>query len=388
MNVLKEYLENNFTNFTFEELNEHFISKFGVYVKNEGNYYHFGYDQVEAKWSEEVTHHCRGTILQYKNSWKYVCRSFKKFFNHHEEKCPFKYDESFSNIKDGFLRQKVDGTLINLWYDIVSFVWRVSTTGTITPTKINDFDFTFQDLFFKLSKIPLEVLNHNFTYMFELCTPYNRIVTEYKKDSIYLLYVNDNDNGYYQAEEHNKLKPYCDKISSVSIDIFKSYKDIYDFVEETSKGDLYGKNSEGWILYSNYEPVAKFKNETYKVLHSLGAGEPTINVKRCVSLFFVGNLDDVYNNLPELAKELVDNISNNFKKHSENIQNVIEQVKDIENQKEYALKVKELIGDSLPFLSYFFQYKKTKIGFSPWLKTKKQNGYDYNFHNFVDVWKL
>lgn len=386
--TLQNYLNENFShNPSFDEINQHFISKFGVYVKNEGNYFHFDYDQIEAKWTEELTKHCRGTIMLFAGSWHYSCRSFNKFFNHNEEKCKYKHDITFPWLNNAYLRQKADGTLINLWYDVYKKDWRVSTTGCITPTYINDFNFTFEDLFLSIAldkyKLDTSKLDKQNTYLFELCSKFNQIVTEYKEESIFLLSILDNAFGTFCEQEYIKLESSFEKIHSIHISSFNSYKEIYEFTEATSLEEKYGKQSEGWVLYNDNIPVAKFKNQTYISLHhAVGASGPLLN-KNLARLFFMGNYDDVEGQLPSAAKEIVENIKKNFLNYSESVERITSSISNIENQKEYALALNGLIGD-LPFKSYFFENKKCEISFFNWFTKLKQNGKDFLFFDYME----
>lgn len=386
--VLQDYLNKNFShNPSLNEISEHFISKFGVYVKNEGNYFHFDYDQIEAKWTEEVTHHCRGTIMLFAGSWIYSCRTFNKFFNHNEERCPFKYETTFSKLKNAYLRQKADGTLINLWYDVYKKDWRVSTTGCITSTNVNDFNFTFEDLFLSIAldkyKLDTKKLNIQKTYLFELCSKFNQIVTEYEDDSIFLLTVLDNASGTFEREEYEKLESSFEKVHSEDVSQFNSYEEIYEFVERTSINELYGKQSEGWVLYNEGQPVGKFKNQTYIALHHVvGASGPLLS-KNLARLYLLGNYDDVEGQLPKSAKEIVENIKNNYLKYAEEVDSIKKQIINIQVQKEYALALNGLIGE-LPFKSYFFETKKSGISFFDWFTKKKQNAKDYLFFDYME----
>ena len=386
---LRDYLNEHFNhNPSFEEISEHFVSKFGVYVKQEGNYFHFDYDTIEAKWTEDITKYCRGTILLYAGSWLYSCRTFNKFFNHQEECCAYKYEHSFARLKNAYLRQKADGTLINLWYDIYKKDWRVSTTGCITPTKVNDFEFTFSDLFFDIFKkyeVSLSKLDKQKTYIFELCSKFNQIVTEYKDESIFLLSVLDNAFGVFSEQEYLKYENTFEKIHNVYISQFNSYKDIYEFVEFSSKDEKYGKCSEGWVLYNDCEPVAKFKNQTYISLHhQIGAGTtgPLLN-KNLARLFFLGNYDDVEDKMPKVAKEIVENIKNNYVKYKEEVETIYTSIKDIADQKEFAITLKSMIGSN-PFIAYFFEARKSYISFYDWFTKKNQNGKDFLFFDYLE----
>ena len=85
-------------------------------------------------------------------------------------------------------------------------IWRIATNGTIDAFKaelsLNDVAKescmyrSFGDLFMSAIEdygLDLTTLNKNYTYMFELVSPYNRVVIDYPHTSIYHIGTRDND---------------------------------------------------------------------------------------------------------------------------------------------------------------------------------------------------
>ena len=66
-----------------------------------------------------------------------------------------------------------------MYFDWVLNDWAVQTSGTAdanTPVN-NDADLTFRNLFLKTLGGDLSAFNTDYIYAFELCTPYNIVVT-------------------------------------------------------------------------------------------------------------------------------------------------------------------------------------------------------------------
>ena len=283
--ILQDYLNTNFTLLTdSQKLIDHFFEEFGVNVKNEEDLYIFKYDMIAAKWTNSLTHECRGTIMRYtSNCWEICSRPWNKFFNYHEGYSGlYKSDDfnKFINDKYNFIMEKVDGTAIQMWYDEVKKQWRISTLGTITTTKVNDDTCTYEELFWeimggkdKLNNIPL--LAQNYTYLFELCSKKNRILTRYPTDRIYLISARNNFSGEYDDTLlditwgiNGIMKPVIYTFEELGL---TSMESVLKFVEdESKKSHIYGDFSEGFVCYRlGGTPMAKIKNATYLSLHHL-----------------------------------------------------------------------------------------------------------------------
>jgi len=164
-------------------------------VSRDGEYIMFKYDQIKGSdFNIPLVKNARGIIFR-EADWTCVCHPFDKFGNYGEEYCPD------INWKKCSVQQKIDGSLIKVWYD--NGKWHISTNGLIdafkapvdhNPMKIETFGdlFCYElkfcgaiDSFEKLGKS----LDEDYTYMFELITEYNRVVVpaENYESSIYLL---------------------------------------------------------------------------------------------------------------------------------------------------------------------------------------------------------
>jgi hypothetical protein len=118
--------------------------------------------------------------------------------------------------------------------------------------------------------------------------------------------------------------------------------------------------------------------------HQIGAGTtgPLLN-KNLARLFFLGNYDDVEDKMPKVAKEIVENIKNNYVKYKEEVETIYTSIKDIADQKEFAITLKSMIGSN-PFIAYFFEARKSYISFYDWITKKKQNGKDFLFFDYLE----
>ena len=367
MNPLLEYLNTNFKNDT-TNIVDHFLTTFGVNVKQEGNLFLFKYDMILAKFSYELVHECRGHIWRHSNFiWERVCNTPNKFFNLSEGNCKIFNNDEFNSIVDELCAvRKEDGTLSSIWWDSEKNDWRCSTQGCITPFKIQDYEETFSDLFWFLfgedKKQILSEIGKEYTFCFEICTNKNRIVTKYSTDRIYLLLIRHVNTGVYipvdsYAEMLNVKIP--DK-SFLYEHCIKTKEDLNKWVESSCNDDNDCMYKEGYVLYHNLIPVAKCKTEKYRILHKTSSGDIGATRNNLIELFFAGGCDDIYETLVDSMKLFVDRMRNWYMEQTAKMLNdcKILSSKSYFSQKEYALEVLKL---NKTFSSFYFNNKEVII---------------------------
>lgn len=156
---------------------------YNLKINRDGDYVIFNYNQINSDFSNEIVREARGIIFR-EGQWQGpVCHAFDKFGNYGETYVPeIDWDSAV-------VTEKVDGSLIKIWYDER---WHISTNGTIDAFKaeINDVKYkTFGDLFLGACKPAqwYKGLDSRYTYMFELVSPYNRVVIPYQEIKLYFL---------------------------------------------------------------------------------------------------------------------------------------------------------------------------------------------------------
>lgn len=384
---LEQYLNDNFLTFSFEILSDHFKS-FGVDVSVSKNLYQFKYDQNSADWNNPITHFCRGAILHFgKFGWKYYARPWNKFFNRQELFSNYSKKEDFQKIFGGEFRQKLDGSCLILYFNFEENSWKVSTLGSIDTAEINDFRITFSDLFWKHFGSNTSDLIPGNTYLFELCTAYNRIVTKYQEDHLTYLGTLSNESGEAILSESLEAR-FKTPIKIPVCPIFKNWDDVGDFVEAESSNEIYGKNSEGFVFYKNGLPQFKWKNKNYLSLHGVMTGDSLFVKKNLVNLFFTDGLDDIYGDLPELMQEFSDRLKNRYVEISEKVYQVSKHLANFKvDRKTYALELKNVSDSDVKIFSgYFFEILSKEKTFSEWLKSKNNHG-RVIYESFLDFWK-
>ena len=83
--------------------------------------------------------------------------------------------------------------------------WRISTLGKVTPADL--FEKSFLDLVGEDVVSKFECLDKEWTYLFEMCTQQNRVVTAYDTDRIFLIGArNKRDGSLKSQDELDQLK--------------------------------------------------------------------------------------------------------------------------------------------------------------------------------------
>lgn len=386
--MLKEYLNETFPGPFSDEFLKTYFKNLGVDVSISGDKFLFKYDQIAADWYNPLTKYCRGSIFRYTYGigWEYLSRPWQKFFNRHEGFSGYSKDSDFSKVPEGsYLLEKLDGSCCQIYF--VDGFWKCSTLGSIDTAQVGDFSFTFSELFWRLFGTDTSMLVPGNTYLFELCSVYNQIVTAYEKDHVVFLGAFSNDSGKALKEHSEEISKEWIKPKKIPFN-FNSWKDLEEFVEAESKNQIYGKNPEGFVAYIDGYPAFKLKNSKYLELHGVFTGDRMFVRKNLVNLFFKGNLDDVENDLPDVSKKFVEHLKEKYRDVWKEVCSAKEFLEPFKSdRKEYALKLREVTKSSkvLPmFQGYFFECLKADLEFSSWLVQKKLK---YNFEAQMDFWK-
>lgn len=291
----------------------------------------FVYDQIESPKLDPIVRSSRGHILDENNNWEHVCRPFDRFLNWGEGG-----DQVESpDISKSVVFKKEDGSLLNMWF--YRDEWHVSTKGSPDAGgQVGDNPFTFAELFWRVWNdkglfVP-DSTCQDMTYSFELCTLHNRVVCSQPVERIVLLGVRWNPMG---SEFHPKM--WVNEIETC-----KTY-DLgnLDDIERTFK-DLPAMEMEGYVV-AQFLPDgrvirAKVKHPGYLAIHHLKEGN---SKKRLLELVRTGEEGEFLSYFPEYGPQF-DEIHGKFEALVTKLEGTWEANRSIVDQKEFALKVKDL----------------------------------------------
>lgn len=238
---------------------------YNLKIARDGDNVIFKYNQLSSDFSNEIVKESRGIILQQNENGEFipVCVPFFKFMNAEEPNS----DLNKIDWKTASVQEKIDGSLIKVWFDNKNDKWMVSTNGTIdafkAPLNIGGYK-TYGDLFkqaiiFEQSEFLYSVLNKDCTYMFELVSPYNRVVIEYNYTKVYFL-------GYRNNTTLQEYMPENDVILSNFFFIPKRYE-LHTYEDVKNLANTLPWSQEGFVVCdANFNRV-KVKSPEYVKAH-------------------------------------------------------------------------------------------------------------------------
>jgi len=331
---------------------------YNLIIKEEGGLTILSYTP-HTDFNEIICRECRGLIIDVE-TLEIVSYGFDKFFNYSD---PHAAKIDWGSVS---IQKKIDGSLIKVAYSEKGRSYLdgkkllVSTNNTIfaADASVNNLGdkgrgdgsiSNFEDLFWKAIAIAGEASNKSgcildktnilpgYTYMFELCSPYNRIVVPHLKIAI-----------YHIGTRNNKT------LEEVEADIGIQKPEKYGFatlkecVESVSKLPY---NEEGYVAVDkNYNRV-KIKSPAYVATHHIISN---ISDKRIFLLIRDGQSESFLSKFPEY-KEMVESVEIQISKFKEYVSEFARtnKLSEIptgkEFDKEYAMIVKESLCSSFFF---------------------------------------
>ena len=303
---VQEYLLTN----SLEKLKE----EHGVKHRIVDHKLNLNYDQIESRMGDKLAGECRGLILRRtKDNFiptdiplgptKVLASAFFRFYNQGQP-CADEIDWD-----SAIVQEKLDGSLIILYFDDIKNEWHVATRSISEANlEIQGFDFTFRGLFEKaLKDIGFEFEKFVYhlqpfkTYIFELTSPYNRIVVSYEKTELTLLGIRNNLNLKEETIVDKTWDPFhlIHHVKLPKVYSLTSAEEIISFVNEQDPSE-----QEGVVIVDKNFNRLKVKSLSYvafnKTRDKLGA-----SYRNCLSLVLEEKVDDCIGKLPKEIEEIL-----------------------------------------------------------------------------------
>jgi len=325
-----DYVTLSIQNFLRENGLEAAVAKWNLRVVEEGNLVQLNYHMIDSPNGVQECNECRGLILDKANNYSVIAYPFYRFYNESEGHA------ATPNLSASVLQEKLDGSMLILYWHPYNNEWTVATRGTILASgSVGNLDKTFKDLFWETVKeaYPLcdfDVLPTFYTFTFELIGPENRILNLYEKNELRL--TGARSNYTLHEVEDSGLADIAAKlgIPRPKTYSFSTKESIFEIFETLKPID------EGFVLvdYStringNFQRI-KIKNPRYLALHHLlGAGDDDLmNNKRVVRLIRSGDIDEVIVYFPEYEPQIremrnrLDNLASSIQSDYERLKNL------------------------------------------------------------------
>jgi hypothetical protein len=327
---------------------EELLSKYAINSKQHKDYPNlvlFKYNQIESPFSEPIVQEARGIILDESDNWNAVCYSFSKFFN---------YGESLAAKIDWLsaeVQEKVDGSLCQVyWYDNK---WQVATSGTPDASGlVNDFGMSFAELFWKVVKdqnVQLDWLSRDYTWVFELTSPLNKVVVQHNSCKLWCL----TSRHMPTLKEYRAISGFSHTYNLYVPERFPLYS-IEDCIKAAEK--LAPTEQEGFVAVDKNFNRIKIKSPAYVMLHH---AKDILSKRIMCEIVRKGEAEEfktAVETIPEL-KKLFNEICLAHETVVTTAKIYYDKARHIENQKEFALRIKDF--DNGFFCPILFVMRKT-----------------------------
>lgn len=336
----------------------------------------FKYDQIASPMGNSVVQSARGIILDEADNWKVVAWPFNKFFNLGEGHAA---EVDWSTARPF---EKLDGSLVTMYF--YNGEWHFATSGTpdacgpVGGASFN-FDRLIRDTFEKHEGYDFRDFNPNWTYMFELTTPWNRVVVPHTEHHLTLLGMRNVSTGSprfgFEAPPESAYElrngPTFDTGWGKDIRTVRSF-DIHSEADLlASMANFEGVSQEGYVVCDQNFNRVKVKHPQYVLLHQMVG---SLTVKKALDVVRKGEISEVVIHFPEWKKtfdELRTKLDTYIQLYEQNYRRILEEMKTVVPpgvqvsekfiRKEFAGKV---MATKLPTAPFFWVYSQAlSVGF-------------------------
>jgi len=290
------------------------------------------YSQLESPMGEKIVQQCRGIIVDEADNWQIVSYPYDKFFNYGECHAPK------LNWDTAKVYEKLDGSLMTIYY--YQGEWRVQSSGMADAVgEVNGFKYTFSQLFWKVwqelnYQLPAET---NYCFMFELMTPYNRIVVRHDRHKLVLHGVR---NKLTLEEENPSI--WSDEYSWQLVESYP-LQTLAEIIAIADKLDP--MQSEGYIVCDTEFNRIKVKSPQYVAISHLKTGFST---RRMLEIVATNEGEEFLNYYPEWTK-IYQQIKAKYNNLIAEIEAQYQQYQSIAIQKDFAIAIKHLTYSGILF---------------------------------------
>ena len=285
------------------------------------------YDQIDSPFGTELVRQCRGLILDEDNNWEIVARPWDKFFN---------YGEGYAaqiDWKTARVQEKLDGSCMIMYH--YKNKWNVGTLGTpdASGEVSHGTGWCFKELFWWIwdilgYKVPGPQW-HNWTFMFELCTQFNRVVVRHDQARIVFVSARslDGEDEMIGAEEFPVKSYRWEAVKEFPIQTLDEVQATFD--------KLNPLDIEGYVIVDANLNRIKVKHPGYVALHHMrGDG---YGPRRILEVIRKGEVAEVLANFPEWTDDFAV-MTQRYADLIAHLEVEYARLKDIPLQKAFALE--------------------------------------------------
>ncbi|MCL2233305.1 MAG: hypothetical protein FWB99_09540 [Treponema sp.] len=263
----------------------------------------FKYSQFESDFTNPIVRSCRGSVYDIREDGtvKPYLMPFFKFMNYGENGAdPIDWNNTL------YVRDKVDGSLLKLLKEPGNDLW--TTNGSfdihvevpeLFPAQTDEQlppPYTFaslRDYALRGHEDEIKRLPEGWTFMFELTSPYNRIIVPYRETKLFLLGCRDS-----QGREHTPewaAENFGMSFATPKIYRFKNIEEVLEYCKSVDTND-----QEGVVVQDGNFNRVKIKTDHYRSLFFM-KGEDHFSDARIFDAIKQGSIDDALAAWPEIT---------------------------------------------------------------------------------------
>ncbi len=313
----------------------------GINYKIENGKVSLSYHQIDAKESDPIACECRGLVLD-AITYERIAVPMFRFFNLGQS------NAAKIDWESAAYEEKRDGSLAIIYFH--NSQWYMATRGVPEASaKAHSSDMTFAQLFNYTVKHMfgegdvnwlMRDQSPNLTYCFELTTPVNRVVVKYEEPSLTLLAVRDRD-----SLQELDPRPFASalNIPSPKLFHFNNTEHMLEVIREWNPIE-----SEGVVAKDKHFNRIKVKNPSYIAYNKLHDSLST-SWRGCVEIVLLEQDDDVVPMMPAMIANRILALKETISMLLKTVEAEYELIKDIESDKEFALKAKAMMWPAAMF---------------------------------------
>jgi len=177
--------------------------------------------------------------------------------------------------------------------------------------------------------------NNQLTYVFELCSLYNKIVRTYREPQVFLLTTFDGEvEAFYSSTDCEAVMTGVTRPNTVGC---KDIGEVEDYVTAISDGN---KTFEGVVIRDKDNRRWKIKSPEYVALHRMSNNGSPCSPKNILPFLLSGETDELYSYFPEV-REYTENMRVTLNDWLQEVDNLWHCFYDEDNRKKFALAVKD-----------------------------------------------
>jgi len=294
----------------------------------------YNYDTIKSNKTNVIVKEARALILDKQSN--IVSMSFQRFFN--QEELTIDYIDWESAVAE----ERLDGSLIVI-YNYNGDWYIQSRSEPMAGGFVHKTDFTYDTLAKrallskKKEKDPFWIFKqeeNKYCYVFELVSPYNRIVTPYESTSLFLLTIVDKHaekelsrdmiNDF--AKKYNLERPETYRVRNI--------KEVEYLLENLLPLD------KGFIVVDDNKNRIKVKNKDYLSISRVVIKSRNLLARCFAEIVLNGNADEITTYFPEYT-QVLRLFTDLLSILSDELSFIWFDCQDIKSQKEFAIKIKD-----------------------------------------------